>query len=99
MGYTAMVLSETLHLVASFLPFASSSALTMMMLVSSVDVSTSNLGLLSSCTIDSLHGACERKESGSVFGAAEHKIHTSWKQYIDSYQKINGNKKGVSLFR
>lgn len=39
MGYTAMVLSETLHLVASFLPFASSSALTMMMLVSSVNVS------------------------------------------------------------
>lgn len=50
MGYTAMVLSKTLHLVAAFLPFASSSALTMMMLVSSVDVSTSNLGLLSSCT-------------------------------------------------
>ena len=59
----------------------------------------SNLGLLSSCTIDSLHGACEGKESGSVFGAAEHKIHTTWKQYIDSYQKINGNIRGVSLFR
>lgn len=83
MDYSAMVLNQTLHLVASFLPSASSSVLTMMMLASSVDVSTSNLGLLSSCTIDSLHGACKGKESGSVFGAAEHKMHTTWKQYID----------------